>query len=90
MNNLKTCPLCGGDAELTRSASTDTLRVFCKACRCNTGGYQTEEEAVAAWNRRFVPKGTDLPWPYSTFGDMYETAKNAFFCSGDNIQGRPQ
>lgn len=78
IENLKPCPLCGGEAELTRSASTDTPRVFCKVCRCNTGGYKTEEEAIAAWNKRHSPTEPDIPFPYNIFGAAYEVAKMNF------------
>ncbi|MCI9405939.1 MAG: hypothetical protein HFK04_03375 [Oscillospiraceae bacterium] len=48
--DLLPCPLCGGEARV--HIATDTPRVYCTVCRCNTGGYKTEEAAVSAWNKR--------------------------------------
>lgn len=49
---LKKCPLCGGNATLCKPPLYHSFRVACVKCRCNTGGYKTENEAVSAWNRR--------------------------------------
>lgn len=49
---LKPCPLCGGGATLFKPPQHCSYRVACVKCRCNTGGYKTENEAVSAWNGR--------------------------------------
>ena len=49
---LKPCPLCGGEATMRQPPVNYAFRVACVKCRCNTGGYKTEEEARSAWNRR--------------------------------------
>lgn len=52
MNNeeLKTCPFCGGEAEIVISGGD--RRVDCKKCGARSDWYDTEAEAIAAWNRR--------------------------------------
>lgn len=56
---LKPCPFCGGKAK-TAYAINDYNRwgVYCKECGCTVdvedwkGVEDTEENAIAAWNRR--------------------------------------
>ena len=62
MNELKPCPFCGGEAKIMTHESyvpeswrslVGVYGVVCTSCRA--GGYQfwdTEEQAIAAWNRR--------------------------------------
>lgn len=52
MNNeeLKPCPFCGGEAEIVMSGGD--RRVECKKCGARSDWYDTEAEAIAAWNRR--------------------------------------
>ena len=49
---LKPCPFCGGDAEITKWH--EGYFVECKKQRCGgtIGAYKTEEEAIEAWNTR--------------------------------------
>lgn len=57
---LKPCPFCGGDGHIT-GCETSVLRhedyvswiVECEKCGAGTVEYDSEEKAVAAWNRRF-------------------------------------
>ena len=49
---LKPCPLCGGAAIMHEPPLAHAFRVSCANCRCNTGGYKTEDEARDAWNKR--------------------------------------
>ena len=59
MIRLKRCPFCGGEAfvykrydSVWRLDPTD-FTVLCKECRGGVRHYfQTESEAIAAWNRR--------------------------------------
>lgn len=49
---LKACPFCNGEAELR--AYTGTLQfVQCRACGASSRAYETGEEAVEAWNKRY-------------------------------------
>ena len=52
---LKPCPFCGGKARLHEIASTYHVLwryVMCDNCLTSNDNYSTEEEAIAAWNRR--------------------------------------
>ncbi len=60
MEKLKPCPFCGGEAIVEETKSTTYFkrelpyRVKCKMCHCALA-YQffaSEQEAIAAWNRR--------------------------------------
>lgn len=56
MENIKSCPFCGGDS-ITRRRNPDHImrnKVFvtCTKCKNKTGYYDTEEQAIAAWNKR--------------------------------------
>lgn len=50
---LLPCPFCGGEAE---SQSIPSFRnshfVRCKICLSSVRGYDTKDNAIAAWNRR--------------------------------------
>ena len=57
MTELKPCPFCGGEAKSYARGGTDncwlnTHWVGCLGCDCGTCFYETEGEAIAAWNRR--------------------------------------
>lgn len=58
---LRSCPFCGGEAEYYKRyigygssglGAHDWFTVSCKKCRVKSYEYGTEEEAIAAWNRR--------------------------------------
>lgn len=58
---LKTCPFCGGEAELCQQRQIGKpdfgfYTVACKTCDCpmysGASSYPTEYDAVTAWNRR--------------------------------------
>ena len=60
LEGLKQCPFCGHDAEVITNDeeigfSEDALMylVCCTWCSGNSGWALTQEDAVAAWNRRF-------------------------------------
>lgn len=61
MVELKPCPFCGGTAHLSSYVSCDCCgkayngRVGCGACEAEVSHYDTDELAVAAWNRRPSP-----------------------------------
>ena len=59
MSKLKPCPFCGGEAELVQHQVVgypDDFYVECVTNECimSLGGlcYETEKEAIEAWNRR--------------------------------------
>lgn len=55
MIKLNTCPFCGSQAEMEHT-ETDGFFVICSKSLCGimTRGYDTEEEAAEAWNRRVI------------------------------------
>lgn len=55
MNDLRTCPFCGGEAETQNTYAIGVWEAFCTVCGARTGypaGGRTEAEAIEAWNRR--------------------------------------
>lgn len=55
MAELKPCPFCGGEAKIRDYSTPDTdpeIDVFCTNCGGQTFVYETEGEAIEAWNRR--------------------------------------
>jgi Lar family restriction alleviation protein len=48
---LKPCPFCGGQADIIRSAN-HWFFVRCPACEASKPGFETENDAVEAWNSR--------------------------------------
>lgn len=49
-DELKPCPFCGGEAEITKNEMR--VWVHCTKCYSDTNLYQTQKEAVDAWNLR--------------------------------------
>ena len=58
MAELKPCPFCGGKAFLSEvlyycePGRCTTQFIECNECHATTYEYNTEEEAIEAWNRR--------------------------------------
>lgn len=63
MNELKSCPFCGGEARTWNTPHVGGLHdcavldafsvaVECSECHATTPGYMTEERAIEAWNTR--------------------------------------
>ena len=50
---LKPCPFCGGKAKLFGTESNGIFYVKCLECDVDSN-FDTDEEAIAAWNRRAV------------------------------------
>jgi len=47
---LKPCPFCGGDAEVNEI--DDEYLSSCSECSANLGFFETEHDAITAWNTR--------------------------------------
>lgn len=56
---LKSCPFCGGEAELEINGLY--WDVNCKRCLANVGAYKcyNKKQAVEAWNRRYKEQEDD-------------------------------
>ena len=55
MSELLPCPFCGGEAETLTAESTHggyLYGIMCSDCRSRGDVYDTEAEAIAAWNSR--------------------------------------
>lgn len=88
MNELLPCPFCGGEAEMLTAESMhggNLYGVMCDCCACRTDVYDTEAEAVAAWNTRAERTCySEYPdrWECSECGflDAYTTADFINYC----------
>lgn len=55
---LKSCPFCGGDAEIINTQPYD-FYVRCKICKACSGEFGIENVAIEKWNRRAICFGLD-------------------------------
>ena len=64
MSELLLCPFCGGEAETLTAESMHggyLFGIMCSDCRSRGDVYDTEAEAIAAWNSR-AERITDDEW----------------------------
>ncbi|MBR6538092.1 MAG: Lar family restriction alleviation protein [Lachnospiraceae bacterium] len=52
MADLKSCPFCGGEAEIWEDKVFCTYVPQCKECNAQRGRYINKENAIKAWNTR--------------------------------------
>ena len=58
MDNLKSCPFCGGEASLipildgSKDGTVKCYFVICDDCYSQTNDFSTKKEATDAWNKR--------------------------------------
>lgn len=58
-DKLKPCPFCGGEAAYSETnpshiGDDNGFMVYCKKCYTESSyDFQTRENAIAAWNRRY-------------------------------------
>ncbi len=80
---LLPCPFCGGRAQFGqhRWAGNGKLKAHYIHCvQCNVHGYysrNTEEKAIAAWNRRSRPPGEPQDWGQGTSTPPIDWSSNA-------------
>lgn len=76
-NKLKPCPLCG---KLHHEVSDykPVYRVECTYCGARTGNYNSEQEAIEAWNNRAEPTFTpdELDAIKRMFSEHFERKPN--------------
>lgn len=78
MSELLPCPFCGGEAETLTAESMHggyLFGIMCNDCRSRGDVYDTEDEAIAAWNTRaayemegwfYLPKPKQRLFDYTT------------------------
>ena len=86
MSIINSCPCCNGESELRSRCSwiaTDGYMYYikCKECDTMSGYYETEEDAIEAWNKR-IPID-NLNWEYNIRGMKLPITKR--FCVADCI-----
>lgn len=55
-SGVKFCPFCHGVAYIVYVYDYKRYYVKCEECLCRTGYYDSEEKAIAKWNRRISDK----------------------------------
>ena len=55
---LKPCPFCGGYPHPFTSMGQTWVRMRCHRCEMQTRAFESEVEAITAWNRRAAQQPT--------------------------------
>jgi hypothetical protein len=84
---LKSCPFCGGAAQLAKDYHANRWMVFCPGSLCALDTVEASgihpSDAVAAWNTRVVPVSTPTRAATVSVDDFV-----AFIGNGENAIGR--
>ena len=70
---MKPCPFCGGEATVERIGKSGYYYVACNtAYCCDFGKFDTEAEAIAAWNTRAELGSESVDYMLNTIGKLEE------------------
>lgn len=50
---LKSCPFCGNNVSIIYHENNDKYGISCIGCNVSIGTFDTKDELVETWNRRF-------------------------------------
>lgn len=55
MNEVKSCPFCGGKVKI-KYFYPENYRIVCTRCSIFSGEFNTQEKALKYWNTRIISK----------------------------------
>lgn len=77
---LLPCPFCGGKAELNTWGNDrdgcHVAKVICDSCSASADSFETQDQAITAWNRRASPS-PDLSAENARLGEALKQAQKA-------------
>lgn len=77
VSELRPCPFCGGEAELCYRETGQAFLVGCTKCEASSP-FGTEEEVIAAWNKRVPDKKSELLKRYCEVIEEYVSIYDNF------------